>query len=84
MTFGPACSAQFAKISRDSVDSRKQALFIAALAVVSTAALIALEPLLTDRELKEHLIFVLSQKHDSDAVTRMIEIAKTEPDRELR
>jgi HEAT repeat protein len=51
---------------------------------VSTAALSALYPRLTDRELKEHLIFVLSQKHDSDAVTRMIQIARSDPDRELR
>ena len=51
---------------------------------VSTAELIALYPRLTDRELKEQLIWVLSQKRDSDAITRLIEIAKKDPDREAR
>ena len=75
---------QVATNPKHSVETRKQALFSAGQAGVSTAALSALYPRLTDRELKEHLIFVLSQKHDSDAVTRMIEIARNDPDRELR
>jgi TolA-binding protein len=75
---------QVAADSKHSIETRKQALFSAGQAGVSTATLAALYPRLTDRELKEHLIFVLSQKHDADAVTRMIEIAKSDPDRELR
>jgi TolA-binding protein len=75
---------QVATNQRHTVETRKQALFSAGQAGVSTAALSALYPRLTDRELKEHLIFVLSQKHDADAITRLIEIAKTDPDRELR
>ena len=75
---------QVATNPKHSVETRKQALFSAGQAGVSTAALSALYPRLTDRELKEHLIFVLSQKHDADAVSRMIEIARNDPDRELR
>ena len=75
---------QVATNARHSVETRKQALFSAGQAGVSTAALSALYPRLTDRQLKEHLIFVLSQKHDQDAITRMLEIAKSDPDRELR
>lgn len=75
---------QVATNPKHSVETRKQALFSAGQAGVSTAALSALYPRLADRELKEHLIFVLSQKHDADAVTRMMEIAKSDPDRELR
>jgi HEAT repeat protein len=75
---------QVATNPKHSVETRKQALFSAGQAGVSTAALSALYPRLTDRELKEHLIFVLSQKHDAAAVTRLMEIAKSDPDRELR
>jgi TolA-binding protein len=75
---------QVATNPKHSVETRKQALFSAGQAGVSTTALSALYPRLTDRELKEHLIFVLSQKHDADAVTRMMEIARNDPDRELR
>jgi TolA-binding protein len=75
---------QVAADSKHSIETRKQALFSAGQAGVSTATLAALYPRLTDRELKEHLIFVLSQKHDAAAVTRLMEIAKSDPDRELR
>jgi hypothetical protein len=75
---------QIAANSKHSVETRKQAIFSAGQAGVSTAELIALYPRLTDRELKEQLIWVLSQKRDSDAITRLIEIAKSDPDREAR
>jgi HEAT repeat protein len=38
----------------------------------------------SDREIKEQLIFVLSQKDDKAAIDKLIDIAKREPDRELR
>jgi TolA-binding protein len=75
---------QIAADSKHSVETRKQAIFSAGQAGVSTAELIALYPRLTDRELKEQLIWVLSQKRDSAAITRLIEIAKNDPDREAR
>jgi HEAT repeat protein len=70
--------------SRYSVETRKQAIFGAGQAGVTTADLVALYPRLTDRELKGQLIWVLSDKHDPSAIDRLIQIAKTDPDREMR
>jgi len=75
---------QVATDSKHSIETRKQALFSAGQAGVSTTALSALYPRLNQRELKEQLIFVLSQKRDEAATTRLMEIAKSDPDRELR
>ena len=69
---------------KHSVETRKQALFSAGQAGVATSELSALYPKLDQRELKEQLIFVMSQKRDQDAVTRLMEIARRDPDRELR
>jgi HEAT repeat protein len=67
-----------------SVEIRKQAIFSAGQTGVSTPALAALYPKLTDRELKYQLVWVLSEKGDSAAVERLISIAKSDPDREVR
>ena len=39
---------------------------------------------LNERQLKEQLIWVISQKRDPAAATRLMEIAKSDPDSELR
>jgi len=70
--------------SKYSVETRKQAIFGAGQAGVTTTDLVALYPRLTDRELKGQLIWVLSDKHDPSAIDRLIQIAKTDPDREMR
>jgi len=75
---------QVAADSKHSVETRKQAIFSAGQARVSTAELVALYPRLTERELKEQLIWVLSEKRDEAAFTRLMQIAKSDPDRELR
>jgi TolA-binding protein len=75
---------QVAASSKHSVETRKQAIFSAGQAGVSTADLIALYPRLDERELKEQLIWVLSEKRDEAAFTRLMQIAKSDPDRELR
>jgi glucan phosphorylase len=75
---------QVAADPKHSVQTRKQAIFSAGQAGVSTADLIALYPRLNERELKEQLIWVLSEKRDPAAGTRLMEIAKSDPDRELR
>jgi HEAT repeat protein len=75
---------QVAADSKHSVETRKQAIFSAGQAGVSTADLVALYPRVTEREIKEQLIWVLSQKRDEAAVTRLMEIARRDPDRELR
>jgi HEAT repeat protein len=70
--------------SKYSVETRKQAIFGAGQAGVTTADLVALYPRLTDRELKGQLIWVLSDKHDPAGIDRLMQIAKTDPDREMR
>ena len=75
---------QVAADSKHSVETRKQAIFSAGQAGVSTAELTALYSRVNEREIKEQLIWVLSQKRDDDAVTRLMEIARRDPDRELR
>lgn len=70
-----------------SLELRKQALFWAAQSgAVSTATLGELYGKNSDREMREQVIFTLSQRGNKDpgAVDKLLEIAKTEPDRELR
>jgi phage I-like protein len=69
---------------KHSVETRKQAIFSAGQAGVSAADLTALYPKLTDPELKGQLIWVMSEKHDAAAVDRLMSIAKSDPDREMR
>jgi HEAT repeat protein len=70
--------------SKHSVGIRKQAIFAAGQTNVSTAELIALYPKLTDRELKKQLVWVLSEQGDTAAVDRLMSIARTDSDREVR
>jgi len=69
---------------KNSVETRKQAIFSAGQAGVSTADLAALYPRVTDRELKGQLIWVMSEKRDPAAIDRLMQIAKSDPDREMR
>jgi HEAT repeat protein len=75
---------QVAADPKHSVETRKQAIFSAGQAGVGAAELVALYPKLTDRELKGQLIWVLSEQRDPVAVDRLMEIAKRDPDPEMR
>ena len=75
---------EVAQNPRESIDARKQALFWAAQNGASIASLSKLYGQLQDMELKEQLIFVLGQSNDPAAVTKLLDIARTDPDRELR
>jgi HEAT repeat protein len=68
----------------NSMETRKKALFWAGQHGVSGAELAALYDKMTERELKEHLLFVLSQDSDAAATDKLVDIAKNEQDRELR
>ena len=59
-------------------------IFGAGQAGVTTADLAALYPKVTDRELKGQLIWVMSEKRDPAAFDRLMQIAKSDPDREMR
>jgi HEAT repeat protein len=74
-------------VARDAgqpMDIRKQALFSAGQAGVTAAELGALYATLGERELKEQLLFVLSQQDDPAAVDRLLAVARKDADPELR
>ena len=81
-------SEWFARIARNTsepLELRKKALFWMGQRGQTTGAeLAAVYDSFTDREMKEQLIFVLSQKKDRAAVDKLISIAEKETDRELQ
>jgi HEAT repeat protein len=70
---------------REPVELRKKALFWAGQSGVGIDAIIPLYSKISDSEMKEQVIFVLSQRGNSTAaVDKLIDIAKTDKDPELR
>lgn len=70
-----------------SIDLRKQALFWASQqGMVSTAQLASIYDKNTDLEMREQVVFVLAQRGNKDgsAVDKLLEIAKTEKNADLR
>lgn len=67
-----------------SMETRKKALFWAGQGGVSTADLAKTYDTIGSQELKEQLIFVLSQKDDRAATDKLIDIARHDRDRDLR
>ena len=72
--------------SKESIDMRKQALFWAGQNNgAPTESFAQLYDKMTDSEIKEQLIFVLSQRsRDGKALEKLMDIAKTDKDKELR
>jgi HEAT repeat protein len=84
-----AGSSQFlmevARNQNAPIESRKKALFWMSQREETSAADIgALYGTFADREIKEQLIFALSQKDQKAATDKLIDIARREPDKELR
>jgi HEAT repeat protein len=73
-----------ARDGRQPLELRKQALFWAGQANAPIADLTGLYAALTDRALREQLLFVYSQRDEPAAVDRLLDIARHDPDRELR
>ncbi|MEK7380548.1 MAG: HEAT repeat domain-containing protein, partial [Gemmatimonadota bacterium] len=74
-----------ARNTRESIDLRKKALFWMGQRSEATGADIgSLYGTFAEREIKEQLIFILSQMDDKAAIDKMIDIARREPDKELR
>jgi HEAT repeat protein len=69
---------------REPIEMRKKALFWAGQTGGDLTQLSGLYDRMQNREMKEQLIFVYSQRHEGAAVDRLIQIAKTEQDKELR
>ncbi|MDX1578965.1 MAG: HEAT repeat domain-containing protein [Gemmatimonadota bacterium] len=68
----------------EPVELRKKALFWAAEAEVPIQRMRALFTELQERELREQVLFALTQYDEEEAVGALIEIARSEEDRELR
>ncbi len=70
--------------NNETVEIRKKALFWAGQSGVGIAEIIPLYSRLTDHDMKDQVIFVLSQRRDPVAVDKLLDIAKTDKDPELR
>jgi HEAT repeat protein len=73
-----------AQNDRESLELRKKALFWAGNGNGATAPLLALYDKLRDPELKAQMIFVYSNRDDKAATDKLIDIARHDPDREMR
>ena len=73
-----------ARNENEKLEMRKRALFWAGQSGASLTDLDALYGSLRNPEMKEQVVFVLSQRSDPAAVDRLIQIARTEKDTELR
>jgi HEAT repeat protein len=74
-------------VARDrtqAIEIRKQALFWAGQGGAPLADLASLYTAFDDREMKDQLIFVYSQRDEPGAVDKLLEIARRDPDAELR
>lgn len=69
---------------RENIELRKKALFWAGQGGVAIDELIPFYTRLTDREMKDQMIFVLSQRRSTAAVDKLLDIAKNDRDPELR
>jgi TolA-binding protein len=67
-----------------SEDVRGHALWTAGQAGIAGSELVSLYDKLTDAEVKEKLIWVMSESRDSQATDKLIEIAQKDRDREMR
>ena len=73
-----------AQNEREPIEMRKKALFWAGQMGTSLPDLAGIYDRTTNEEMKEQLIFVYSQRHESEAVDKLIDIAKHDPNAELR
>ena len=73
-----------AKDRSQPMEMRKQALFWAGQAGVSIGELTRLYDEVADREMREQLIFVYSRSDEPAALDKLIEIAKKDPNPDLR
>ena len=68
----------------ESIEMRKKALFWAGQTGASMEQLASLYGRMDEREMKDQMIFVFSQRRERAAVDKLIDIAKNDKDREAR
>lgn len=70
---------------KEDIEIRKKALFWAGQGHnVDVADLVKLYDSMNDREMREQLVFVYSQRREEAALDKLFQIGKNDPDRELR
>jgi HEAT repeat protein len=70
--------------AKEPIELRKKAIFWAGQMGISIAQLSTLYSTLDDREMREQVIFALSQRREPAALDKLIDVAKSDSDRELR
>jgi hypothetical protein len=70
--------------SGEPMEMRKKALFWAGQTGGSVANLTSMYDRMREHDLKEHMVFVLSQRREQAALDKLMSIARNDPDRELR
>lgn len=73
-----------ASSSGESIEMRKKALFWAGQSRVAFARLAAIYDRSRESEMREQLIFVFSQRRESAAIDKLMDIARHDPSRDLR
>jgi HEAT repeat protein len=73
-----------ARDAQQDMEVRRKAVFWAGQGRATVGDLTALYASVQEPRLREHLIFVLSQKQEEAATTALMSIAKSDPDREMR
>jgi HEAT repeat protein len=68
----------------NSAELRGHALWTAGQAGIPGSELVTVYDRVSDREVKEKLIWVMSESRDRAATDKLIEIARRDPDREMR
>jgi hypothetical protein len=80
-------SPELARLARDrdvNIETRKQALFWFGQGDAPTKDLVRLYDSLDARSLREHFAFVVSQRRDNEAIDKLIDLARTDRDAEVR
>jgi hypothetical protein len=80
-------SPELSRLVRDrdaGIETRKQALFWFGQGNAPTKDLVRLYDSLDARSLREHFTFVVSQRRDDEAVDKLIDIARTDRDSQIR
>ena len=73
-----------ARDEQQPIEVRRKAVFWAGQGHASVADLKSLYTATSERRLREHVIFVLSQRNEDAATNALIEIARTDADRDMR
>src|SRR5258705_5449371 len=73
-----------ARDAQQSIEVRRKAVFWAGQGHASVADLKSLYGAVSEQRLREHVIFVLSQRDEEAATGALIEIARSDADREMR